>query len=97
MGTIENPSKVVAQIAFAFPTSLYFRSSQRAEGFAERKPDDRERGGAAWRADVMRREGAPLRLDDEVLTVDQRAVEIEKEDRLDAHGLVLAYFGASAT
>src|SRR5829696_3425292 len=50
--------------------------SEHAERLEERQPDDRERALAARRLEAVRPEGRALRCDDQILAVDERAVDV---------------------
>src|SRR5947209_5171925 len=55
------------------------------ESFDEREANDRQRPLALWCRQTVCRKGAPLRLDDKVLAVDERAVDIEQDEMCRAH------------
>ena len=54
--------------------------SEHAERLEERQPDDRERALAARRLEAVRPEGRALRRDNQILAVDERAVDVEHDE-----------------
>src|SRR5215213_753821 len=54
--------------------------SEHAEPLEERQPDDRERALAARRLEAVRSEGRALRCDNQILAVDERAVDVEHDE-----------------
>ena len=54
--------------------------SEHAERLEERQPDDRERALAARRLEAVRQEGRALGRDNQILAVDERAVDVEHDE-----------------
>ena len=56
------------------------RADQRRERLGQRQADHGQRAGAARRPDAVRREGFALRFDDQMLAVDEGAVDVEHDE-----------------
>ena len=56
------------------------RSDKHRDGLDEREADDGERVGPARHRQAVRRERAPLALEDELLAVDEGAVDVEDDE-----------------
>ena len=56
------------------------RADQRRERLGQRQADHGQRAGAARRPEAVRREGFALRFDDQMLAVDEGAVDVEHDE-----------------